>query len=147
MAAIKAAPNERTAQEISQSLWQLWATAPDAQSQELLDRGMTQRGAFDFLGAIETFDRLIAYCPDYAEGWNQRAFVSFLQQDYEPALRDLDQALALDPDHIAALSGKALTLFGLGRDDDGQRVLRQALDLNPWLGERALLRPVPGKDI
>ncbi|KIQ68444.1 TPR repeat protein [Wenxinia marina DSM 24838] len=68
-------------------------------------------------------------------------------QDYEAALDDLDTALALNPDHVAALSGRALTLMGLGRMDEGQAALRAALALNPWLGERAMLIELPGEDI
>ena len=92
-------------------------------------------------------DDLVAYCPDYAEGFNQRAFAAFLAEDYAAALTDLDMALAIMPDHVAALSGKALTLMGLGRHDEAQVVLREALKLNPWLGERALLVDPPGQEL
>ncbi|KKL65864.1 hypothetical protein LCGC14_2150700, partial [marine sediment metagenome] len=118
----------------------IWADAPDARAQELLDEGLARRGAFDLDGARVAFDALIAYCPSYAEGYNQRAFIAFMREDYAAALVDLDRALARLPLHVAALSGKALTLMGLGRDGEAQEVLRAALTLNPWLPERGLLR-------
>lgn len=95
---------------------------------------------------------LIAYCPAYAEGYNQRAFVNFLRQDYQSALTDLDRALALSPNHIAALSGRALSLLGLQRVEEARVALKRALDLNPWLPERHLAAPggplaPPGDDI
>jgi len=144
------APDERAARRISTQMWELWADAPDARAQALLDRGMSRRALYDFAGAIEALDALVAYCPAYAEGYNQRAFVNFLRQNYAPALEDLDRAIALSPRHIAALSGKALTLIGLGRDSEAQAVLRDALALNPWLNERHLLKgapPVPQTDL
>ncbi|MEO9826711.1 MAG: tetratricopeptide repeat protein [Paracoccaceae bacterium] len=141
------AKNELAAQPIRQALWKLWATAPDAAAQALLDRGMSARGSYDFLGAIEAFDRLVEYCPDYAEGYNQRAFVNFLREDFEPALTDLDLALARNPNHVAALSGKALTLMGLGRGDEAQEVLREAIKLNPWIPERGLLTEPLGEEL
>ena len=147
MAALRVAPDPATAQQLSAQLWQLWLTAPDAHAQDLLDEGMDRREAFDFSGAIVAFDALIAYCPAYAEGYNQRAFARFLQQDYGAALLDLDEALARRPDHIGALSGRALTLLGLDRETEAQRVLREALALNPWLPERRLLRVPPGQDL
>jgi tetratricopeptide (TPR) repeat protein len=107
----------------------------------LLDRGMERRASYDFLAAYEALDRLVAYCPDYAEGYNQRAFVSFLRQDFAAALADLDRALALSPDHVAALSGRALTLLGLGRTEEARLALSRALALNPWLPERGLAAP------
>lgn len=143
----RAAKNELAAQPIRQALWRLWATAPDDTAQALLDRGMNARSSYDFLGAIDAFDRLVAYCPDYAEGYNQRAFVNFLREDFEAALPDLDRALERSPRHVAALSGKALTLMGLGRADEAQDVLREAVELNPWIPERGLLQEIPGEEL
>jgi tetratricopeptide (TPR) repeat protein len=128
-------------------MWEIWATAPDAHAQDLLNSGMARREMFDFETAESVFTALIDYCPDYAEGWNQRAFVRFLRQDFEAALPDLEEALRLNPTHVAALSGKALTLLNLGRDAEGQMILRRALDLNPWIPERAYLRAPPRDDI
>ena len=141
---LQSAPDEMTARGLSQDLWRIWTDAPDDRAQELLDRGMAQRESYDYLGARGTFDLLVDYCPYYAEGYNQRAFASFLRQDYAAALIDLDRALALNPRHVAALSGKALTLLALGRSEDGQAALRAALALNPWLSERALLEVPAG---
>jgi tetratricopeptide (TPR) repeat protein len=128
-------------------MWALWTQAPDEAAQELLDSGMRKRGVYDFLGAIEDFDRLVRYCPNYAEGYNQRAFVRFLRQEYDLALKDLDKTLQLSPTHVGALSGKALTLMGLGQVEAGQAVLRDALKLNPWLPERHLLLQPKGEEL
>lgn len=147
IAQAQAAQTEYASSDAAAQMWALWRTAPDAHAQELLDTGMERLRIYDFAGAEAALSALVDYCPDYAEGYNQRAFVNFLRQDYAVALVDLDRALELSPSHVAALAGKALTLFGLGRDDEGQAALRAALALNPWLPERALLREAPGKDI
>lgn len=139
IAEVRVAPNERAARVISNRMWALWATAPDDTAQEMLDRGMAAREVFDFASALDAFDALVTYCPEYAEGYNQRAFVHFLREEYDTALVDLDRAIERSPRHIAAIAGKALTLFGLKRDEEGQRVLREALELNPWLSERRFL--------
>ncbi|MFL4470576.1 tetratricopeptide repeat protein [Tateyamaria armeniaca] len=120
-------------------MWELWLKAPDAAAQEVLDKGMRQRNNYDFLGSLESFDRLVAYCPNYAEGYNQRAFTSFLREDFAAALVDLDVALTLSPDHVGAQSGRALTLMNLGRIDEARVQMEAALENNPWLSERALL--------
>ncbi|SMX33044.1 tetratricopeptide repeat protein [Actibacterium lipolyticum] len=147
MAEVRSAPDERTAKLLTNELWGIWATAPDPHAQEILDEGLERRAAYDFVGAIKAFDALIEYCPDYAEGYNQRAFVAFIRQDYHAALADLNRALSLAPDHIAALAGKALTQIGLGRVAAGQKTLRKALKMNPWLPERHMLALEPDKDI
>jgi len=138
---IRDAPNEMQAREISNKMWELWTDAPDEAAQALLDQGMRARSSYDFLVAVDAFDRLVEYCPDYAEGYNQRAFVNFLRQDFSLALADLNRALDRSPRHIAALSGKALTLLGLGEVEEARRVLAAALKMNPWLPERGLAAP------
>lgn len=136
---VQQAPNEAAARQISNDMWQYWADAPDDYAQELLDEGMSRRASYDYDGAMVALDALVAYCPDYAEGYNQRAFVNFLRQDFAAALPDLDRAIELSPRHVAAIAGKALTLVGLERKAEAAVSLREALALNPWLSERALL--------
>ena len=135
----RAAESDAAGGEVSGKMWQLWLMAPDSTAQELLDKGMQQRTSFDFLGAISSFDTLVEYCPEYAEGYNQRAFVHFLSGNYEMALLDLDRALVLSPDHVGAQSGRALTLMNLGQKSAAREQLLAALENNPWLSERFLL--------
>lgn len=143
ISAVQSAPDETTAQLITNEMWGLWADAPDDTSQTMLDDGLVRRAGFDLDGARKAFDQLIDYCPDYAEGYNQRAFILFIQKDYDGALADLDRAISLSPQHIAAIAGKALTLIGLQRDAEAQPILREALAMNPWLKERRFLTPSP----
>jgi tetratricopeptide (TPR) repeat protein len=138
---VQSAANEQEAQSINTQLWEYWADAPDERAQEILDSGMSRREVYDFVGALADFDRLVDYCPNYAEGYNQRAFVHYLRRDFAAALRDLDRALALSPRHVGAMSGRALSLLGLSRIAEAREALRAALDLNPWLSERHLLAP------
>lgn len=149
---VQAAKSEAEARPFGAQMWELWAQAPNEQAQAMLDRGILRLRSADFLGAIQDLTELTEYCPDFAEGYNQRAFANYLQQNFAAALVDLDRAIALSPNHIAALSGRALTLLGLGRTDDARAALAKALDLNPWLSERGLAAPggplAPlGKDI
>ena len=139
VAQAQAAPDETTGQGISDEMWLLWLKAPDAAAQEVLDRGMRARSSYDYLGAIEAFTDLISYCPAYAEGYNQRAFIHFLREDYDAALADLDAALARQPVHVGAQSGRALTLMHLGRRAEARQQLQAALAHNPWLSERFLM--------
>lgn len=138
-AQMRVAEDERQARAISDQMWEIWLQAPDAAAQEILDTGLGQRNSYDFLGSVETFDRLIDYCPDYAEGYNQRAFTFFLREEFAAALADLDVALVLTPDHVGAQSGRALTLMNMGRLEEARAQMLAALENNPWLSERALV--------
>ncbi len=135
----RAAPDHAAGREAAGKMWEIWLRAPDEAAQEVLDRGMQMRASYDYLGAYEQFDTLVNYCPEYAEGYNQRAFVSYLRQEYEAALVDLDAALTLSPNHVGAQSGRALTLMQMKRFPEARQQMLEALENNPWLGERALV--------
>jgi len=144
---LQAARGEGDARVLSEELWTLWTDAPDARAQALLDEGMSKRSTFDLLGSQDALDQLVEYCPDYAEGYNQRAFSNYLQQNFAAALVDLDRAIEIVPNHIAAIAGRGLTLMGLGRHDEAQDALKEAVGLNPWLSERSLINDPIGTDI
>ncbi len=142
----QAAPNQMAARDLSDRMWALWSDAPDDHAQELLDEAMQRRRVGDYSGAEKAATALIAYCPDYAEGYNQRAFVNFLREDYAAALPDLDETLQRSPRHVGALTGRALTLVALDRKAEAALDLRAALKLNPWLSERQLLRVIEAEE-
>lgn len=144
---LKAAPDETRANLVADRIWRLWTSAPDEHAQELLDRGMERREAYDFEEAEAQFDALVAYCPAYAEGYNQRAFIRFLREKYDESLDDLDRTLEIAPDHFAALSGRALVLIRQGRPELAQQALRRAVALHPWIRERHLLKKPVGIDL
>jgi len=136
---LRTAPNEGAARVLAAQMWEIWLDAPDALAQSMLQEGLALNRMGDRGASRAALTALIEYCPAYPEGYNQRAFAAFLSGDYDAALVDLDVAIELQPVHLGALTGKALTLIEMGRNDEAQEVLRNALDINPWLAERALL--------
>lgn len=145
-AAANAATTESEGRAIGNQMWAYWADAPDARAQDMLDRGIEARSVQDFETAVAAFDALIAYCPDYAEGYNQRAFVNFMQGQYGLALEDLDRAIERSPRHVAAIAGKGLTLLTLGRVQAAQGLIRHAMTFNPWINERNFLIESPAPE-
>jgi tetratricopeptide (TPR) repeat protein len=142
---LRAAPNEMRGREVADRIWRSWHVAPDADAQVLLDTAKRRLREADYPEADRLLSALVAYCPDYAEGWNQRAFARFLVGDLDGALHDLDRTLELEPMHFGALTGRALTLLRQGRAELGQKALRQAVAVNPWITERYLLVGPPGE--
>lgn len=144
-AELLATQSEASARVVGNKLWEIWITAPNAKAQDMLTQGMERLHVADYAKAEAHFDALIAYCPDYAEGWNKRAYVHFLTQDYDASLDDIAETLAREPRHFGALAGRALVLMNMGRTKLGNNAIREALKVHPWLSERHLLPP--GEDI
>ena len=93
------------------SMWLFWRVAPDEVSQEMLDNGINNIRVADYIAAEDVLTRLVKYCPEYAEGYNQLAFAHFLQGKYEQSLAELDRTLEIELLHFGALSGKGLNLY------------------------------------
>ena len=53
--------------------------------------------------------------------------------------------LLREPQHFAALAGQATILMRQGRMELGQKALRRAVEIHPWLKERSMLIPLPGE--
>ncbi len=140
------APTPQVAQAITQGLWDQWLRAPDGLSQDMLNTGMALRLDMDLAGADRALTQLVEYCPNYAEGHNQRAFVRYLAGQFELALPDLERAIALRPRHLGAISGKGLTHMALGQMDLARIEFAKSVALNPWSPEKRYLQ-IPGEEL
>lgn len=146
--ALRTAPTQTTGDAIADQIWRYWMRqAPDKISSELMNQAMDRRRQYDFAGAMEYLDGLVERSPNWAEAWNQRATILFFQQHYDRSLEDVERVLALEPKHFGALAGKATILMFQGRTELGQKALREAIEVHPWLKERGMLLPVPGQEL
>ena len=136
---LKFAKFPRDAQVATDVLWSLWTRAPDNRAQRLLNRGMMNLRLGDLAAAEGFLSVLIKYCPDYAEGYNQRAFARYLAGNFEGALPDLARALSIQPRHLGALSGKGLTHLALGQPELAEIEFRKEMALNPFTADRDLI--------
>ena len=142
-----ASPDPASAQAVADKLWTIWLTAPDDHAQTLLNDGMARRSSWDLEASERILDELVAYCPDYAEGYNQRAFTRFMRERLDESLADIDSTLRRNPYHFGALSGRVLVLMRQGRAQLAQTALREALKVHPHLQERRFLVEDGDKDI
>ena len=94
IAQMQRAPTPEAAADAMNRMWLLLTGAPDPKAQDLLDRGMAERQDEDLDSALAAFDQLVQYCPDFPEGYNQRAFVEFLEKEMTRARR-LNHPLSL----------------------------------------------------
>lgn len=140
----------RTAKEAANLMSEFWLIqmrAPDVRAQALLNAALAQRKQGDVSGSVDALNTLIKACPGFTEAYNQRAFDEYLLHRDKAALKDSNRVLARAPDHIGALSGKAMVLFRMGRIAEARKTLRAAVRLDPWLPERKLLKSAPGQSL
>lgn len=83
---------------------------------------------------IAWFTEEIAQCDDptaQAAAHSNRAFVYYEQGDFETALADYEQAMALDPNYTYARSGRAYSYYSMGRYDEAVAAFDEAIALDP----------------
>ena len=74
-----------------QALWQMWTRSGIAEVDGLLVEGVQAMERHDFDEAERIFSRIVARAPDFAEGWNKRATVRYLAENYEGAIADCER--------------------------------------------------------
>jgi len=150
--ALKAAPDEASARHVEARIWALWMATPSDTAQLLMSRVKTAVDAKQLDVALELLDALVQLRPDYVEAWNRRATIYYLKDDYDHALRDLEQVLAREPRHFGALAGLGMIMRDLGDDRRALDAFRKALAINPHLEKipelvKTLTEKVEGRDI
>ena len=87
--------------------------------------------ANDYEAADKIADAIVAFLPDWAEGWNARATVRYLDGDYDGSMADIAQTLKREPRHLGALLGMASILQSRDKDDDALKVYERVLAIAP----------------
>lgn len=112
-----------------------WLDSGDATADLLMRWALAAMGSKNLPRALDLLDAVTQLEPAYVEGWNKRATVHFMRDEYGPALSDLLRALAIEPRHFGALAGLGTILEELGKDEDAVAAYRRALEVNPHLEE------------
>jgi tetratricopeptide (TPR) repeat protein len=123
--------NETVREEATRELWRIWFYQKGAYGLELLERSqaLLQEGKVD--DAEDVLTELIADQPDFAEAWNRRAVLYYLQGRYRHSLADCQQVVALNSIHFGALHGMGLCYAALGEYMAAIQAFRRALEIQP----------------
>lgn len=135
---LRDAPDAATASVTTGKIWSIWISPADPDLALRMMDVMEARATRGIAPTIALLDALIADYPAYAEGWNQRATMHYINGDYGASIADCAKVLELEPRHFGALSGRAMMYLQLGQRGLALRDIRAALALHPYLAERAL---------
>src|SRR5471032_1330215 len=150
--ALKVAPDEASAKHVEARIWALWMQTPSDTAALLMMRAKAAMDAQQMDVALKLLDAVIKLRPDYVEGWNRRATLYYLQNDYAHSLEDIEQVLVREPRHFGALAGLGMIMQDLGDEKRALDAFRKALAVNPHLEKvpelvRTLTEKVEGRDI
>ena len=150
--ALKAAPDEISAKHVEARIWAIWLQTPSDTVALLMTRAKAAMDAQNSDVALKLLDSVVKLRPDYVEGWNRRATLYYLRNDYARSLQDIEQVLAREPRHFGALAGLGMIMQDLGDEKRALDAFRRALAVNPHLEKvpelvKTLTEKVEGRDI
>jgi tetratricopeptide (TPR) repeat protein len=150
--ALKAAPDETSAKHVEARIWAIWLQTPSDTVALLMTRAKAAMDAQNSEVALKLLDSVVKLRPDYVEGWNRRATLYYLRNDYARSLQDIEQVLAREPRHFGALAGLGMIMQDLGDEKRALDAFRRALAVNPHLEKvpelvKTLTEKVEGRDI
>jgi tetratricopeptide (TPR) repeat protein len=127
------APDAVSAAPIAQTIEGLWLHSGSETIGVLMRRALKAINEQRNDLAMKLLDAIVELAPDYAEGWSRRAYLYYLQNDFEHAIGDLRRALALEPNHFKALEGVARILRESGQKKSALGAYRQLLRIYPQM--------------
>lgn len=134
-------PDEDIRDRATAALWQLWFSQKGEAGLEVLGQSQVLLEAGQFPEAEALLTDLIQHQPDFAEAWNRRAVLYYLQGQYKESLADCQQAISLNPIHFGALHGMGLCYAALGDYLSAIQAFRRALEIQPYalINQRLIL--------
>jgi tetratricopeptide (TPR) repeat protein len=124
---------EGEAAQLEASIWQLWMRSENEDTNILMRLGVNAMNSGDYPAALRAFDRMVKDDPNFAEGWNKRATLHYLMDNYDASVADIERTLALEPRHFGALSGLGMINMELNNDKGALRAFEAALKVHPYL--------------
>lgn len=130
-ARLKRESDPDVARKTADEIWAIWRDSGSPTVDLLMEWTDKAVAAKQYGKALDLLDEITVLDPGFAEGWNRRATVHYMMNDYAKSMADIDRTLSLEPRHFGALSGMAGILAASGKDELALDALQRVLDVYP----------------
>jgi len=114
-------------------LWGAWCRSGDPETDRLFRAGVDAMQNRRLTESEEFFSRVVERQTEFAEGWNKRATVRYVRQNFIGSIADCQETLARNPNHFGAAAGQGLCHMSLGEFREAAVCFRRALEIHPHL--------------
>ncbi len=137
---------------IASIIQRVWMQSGSDTADLLMTRAMTAMANDNHPVAVSLLDKIVILRPGWAEAWNKRATLRFLDGDDAGSMEDIAHTLVLEPRHFGALSGLGFILQRNGLDKAALKALRRAEEIYPKSSDihkavEDLVPDVEGRDL
>mmetsp|Transcript_11497 Transcript_11497/g.13640 ORF Transcript_11497/g.13640 Transcript_11497/m.13640 type:complete len:336 (+) Transcript_11497:155-1162(+) len=127
---------DRVHEKVEEALWVLWCRSGNPKIDRELQEGMLlMKNRATYPSAKKVFSDVIKAAPTFAEGYNKRATVNYLMQEYGNSIDDCKMTVAINEMHFGAYSGMGLCHLALNELDEALEAFQTALSINPRMPE------------
>ncbi len=130
---LRATASVDEAHHIELAIMHEWANSGKPEVDVLMLHGIEMAHTGELDGALQILDRVVQLAPAFAEGYNQRALIHAMRDEYGEALDDIQRVLVIEPRHFSALAGLGHILLLYDRDEAALHAFEAALAINPYL--------------
>ena len=130
---LKRERNEKAAERIAGRIREAWSQSGSASIDLMMGWSKTAMDNKKFDVALDFLDQVVTMEPTYAEGWNRRATVHFMMQNYAKSMSDINHTLQIEPRHFGALSGMGQIMRNTGREELALQAWERVLDIYPMM--------------
>jgi tetratricopeptide (TPR) repeat protein len=116
----------------TEMLWQRWFEQKGAIGLELLRRAVLSLNTGDFATSEALLTDIIETQPDFAEAWNRRAVLYYIQKKFNLSKSDCERVIQLVPYHFGAWHGLGLCNAALGNYLEAIKAFRRAISIQPY---------------
>lgn len=121
------------ASAIAKQIERRWMRSGSDTADLLMSRAQQVMSLKDADLALELFDHIVQIRPKWAEVYHKRALLLFQMNDIDGAMRDIRQALTLEPRHFGALSGLGMIYDKMDNRKAALAAFGKALDIHPFI--------------
>lgn len=119
------------AQVLAEDLRLIWARSGSAMIDMLLRRAEKAMAAGELDVALEHLTAVTDHAPDFAEGHMLRATALYQLDLYGPAMEELEQAIAINPNHFGALFGAGIISYETGQTEAAMKFFDAVEAIHP----------------
>jgi len=130
---LKRERNEKAAERISGRIFAAWSQSGSANIDLMMHWAQKAIDAKKYDVALDFLDQIVVIRPDFAEGWNRRATVHFLMNNFAKSMVDIEHTLELEPRHFGALAGMARIMKDRGRKELALSAYERILTIYPMM--------------
>jgi tetratricopeptide (TPR) repeat protein len=136
---LSGATSGEAADEAEELIWALWTSHEDRDAEEIMAEAIEGMEVGALEAARILLDDLTERYPDWAEAWNRRATLCFIEKRDQDCLADITRTLALEPRHFGAIAGFGHVCLRHGHLNEARAAFQIALSINPHLDELAAI--------